>query len=104
MFDSLWAGAKFTSELVGSVYEAFIIPIRIYTAHTAHALCMIFIALLIIIYGSVDFKREFMNKCPVVVRHLTLLCSSIDCVSLVTLVSMTEQGLDWVVFHPCPSE
>lgn len=67
-----------------------------------HALSMIFIALLIIIYGSIDFKRKFRNKCPVDVRHLTLLCSSIDCVSLVTLVSMTEQGLDWVVFHPCP--
>lgn len=30
-------GAKFISESVGSVYEAFVITIRIYIAHTAHA-------------------------------------------------------------------
>lgn len=31
-------GAKIISESVGSVYETFIITIRIYIAHTAHAL------------------------------------------------------------------
>lgn len=30
-------GAKFISESVGSVYETFIITIRIYIAHAAHA-------------------------------------------------------------------
>lgn len=59
---------------------------------------------LIIIYITARFQREFVNKCSFVIEHLTLLCSSMDCVSLVTLVSMTEQGLDWVVFHPCPKE